>query len=412
MALDKVTAMAILESLEMGVPNQEHVLEYTAPSRLERSPLREICHHLEKVRQGLSMIRFINGAYGEGKSHTLALLRKIALQKGFVVSSFPLEAQGVRFDRFEAVLAKIIEVLGSQEFPRQTGNLCVLDMIVQKWATGVSDIDKALEDMQLDPTVPDLRAALSLYGKILRDEEPRHVDGKDRLRLLHHWFMPGPKGLPSADRNKIDVLNNITPANARQMIEGLAVFFRKLGHAGWVVLIDEQEIVPTLMTPTQRGKCNENLRLLLDAANQTRPYKGIYYLFASAPEFFADRERGVNAYPALRDRIANAVLTLPTMEEEEMHEVAEKLLHVFAAAEPGPDYGAVLTESVLSRFVDRLEERFGTVRYKARGLVKSLVAFVRSRIANPDSPLEPTIDDVLGRIFSAIDMQIGAAQSR
>jgi hypothetical protein len=407
--MDRITALAVVESLKTGVPDEEHVLEYTAPIRLEKSPLREMQGHLDEVAQGISKVRFINGAYGEGKSHTLAILRKIALERGFAVSKFALEAQGVRFDMLDRVLARMVETLATKECPCSSADRTVLEQIIERWAAKTGDIDKALAGLELEPTLPDLQAALKSYARILRGEEPRDVEGRDRQELLRHWFMRGKAGLPARDRHLIGVQNNIDAGNARQFIEGLALFLRKVGHAGWVVLVDEQEIIPTLMTPRQRDKCNENLRVVLDTVNQKRPYRGMYYLFASAPEFFTDEERGVNAYPALRDRIVNAVLDLTSLDENEMFEVSHRLLNILDSGKPGQSVSPAVPDGTIRKFIAQLEDRFGSLRYKSRGFVQSFIALAERLAQDPEADPEPVIGDVLGTVFRSIDAKISEA---
>jgi hypothetical protein len=179
----------------------------------------------------------------------------------------------------------------------------VLEQIIEHWGRQRKHIERDIDEVGLDPTLPDLRNVVVCYAKVMRGEEPREVSGVDRVELLRRWFMPAGANLTAQERRLIKVFNNISAGNARQMIEGVAVLLRGLGQAGWVVLIDEQEIVPMLLTPRQRRLCNQNLKVIVDTVNQSRPPRAIYYVFASGPDFFTDPTRGVNAYQALRDRI-------------------------------------------------------------------------------------------------------------
>jgi len=407
--MDEVTAKRILEALRTGVPDQEHILEYTAPIRLESEPLSTMAAHLDEVAIGVSMTRFINGAYGEGKSHTLALLRRKALERNFAVSYFPLRVEGTRFDKMDRVLGEMIRTLSTQQYPRSVGQNTVFELIIKRWAEELDDVSRIIDDI-IDPNIPDLRDAVTTYARILNGQEPRELAGQDRVTLLRNWFMPGPAGLSKRQRELIHVVNNIG-SNADKFIEGLAIFFRSLGYAGWVVLVDEQEVVPTLMTETQRNRCNENLRLLLDAANQGMPPKGIYYVFASAPEFFTDQQRGVNSYPALAGRIrANAVLSLGNLNADEMRQVCMRLRNIFAASEPDLDIGSIFLDDDIALFTSAVEERYGAEKFKARGFVQSFVALMEKRLANPSEPIAPLIDDVSGTTFNAIYAQIAAAR--
>ena len=195
------------------------------------------------------------------------------------------------------------------------------------------------------------------------------------------------------------------------MIEGLAVLFRGFGQAGWLVLIDEQEIVPTLLTTRQRSLCNQNLRVIVDSVNQSMPPRGMYYVFASGTEFFTDPDRGINTYPALRDRIkSNAVLKLPKMDYEEMVEVGRRLVSIAQSAEPESQVSALLTEPVIREFIVRLQKRYGALGYKVRGFVQALVNLARQAGQEKAEHISALMDPILEKTFQSIGDQISSAE--
>lgn len=113
-------------------------------------------------------------------------------------------------------------------------------------------------------------------------------------------------------------------------MKSFGAFSKKIGYKGWVILIDEQEIVSTLLTTRRRELTDQNLRIMIDdQANMN----GVYVLFATTDEFFNDPTRGVVSYPALKTRITQAnTLNLPSIGKVEMEEIAEKLKIICEAA--------------------------------------------------------------------------------
>ncbi|MBU0568550.1 ATP-binding protein [bacterium] len=297
--IDQISTKRTIQSLRDGVPSPDHVLDYTSDSYLIESPVSDIVGHLKDIQEGLSIAEFLRGDYGEGKSHALSVIKELALKENFIVSQFALERRGTSFDFFERILSRLIEVMAVRD-KRHGDEGSVLDHIIETWAKKVNDIDNSEQLRAIAGRDYDLDDALKLYGKIITGQKPRLQEGQDRIALLNRWFRRGETGLDAAERRLIHVRDNITSRNARTILNQLAVFFHEIGFSGWVILIDEQEIIPTLMSPKKRDSCNQNLRIVIDSGPST---SYLYYLFATSPEFFTDQKRGINSYPALKDRV-------------------------------------------------------------------------------------------------------------
>jgi hypothetical protein len=165
------------------------------------------------------------------------------------------------------------------------------------------------------------------------------------------------------------------------------------------------------MTDKQRGLCNQNLRVTIGAANQRKPERAMYYIFASGPEFFTHPTKGINAYPALSNRIKpNAVLELSEMDYEEMVEVGRRLVSIAQSAEPESQVLSLVTEAVIRELVDRLQKRYGVLRYKVRGFVQALVTFARQAGQEKAENISKLMDQILEKTFQSIGDQIASAE--
>lgn len=282
--LSSTDAERIIETLASGVPDQDHVMTYS--SAID-TPLKEtITGYLAKAKRGITVARFVKGDNGSGKTHFLSVVREIALRDGYAVSYFDLRARE-GFDMIERILSKLIKTLSVNGKRKGTATETVLDYIFKEWAKKTASIEESISNMELDATNMDFIKAISLYGKVMAGDVPRSSDGFDLVEILNSWFQAD--GLKARQREKIRVNNNITARNAREMLDSLAIFFRQVGYSGWVILIDEQEIIPTLMTTRKRDLSNENIKVIIDTQPKTR---FMCYLFATTPEFFNHSNQG------------------------------------------------------------------------------------------------------------------------
>ena len=79
-------------------------------------------HHLVSVeRRGI--IRFINGSWGAGKTHFFRLLRDVAFENNYLVSSVELNVSSAALNRFEKIFYAIVRNVGSPSYFREPSPL-------------------------------------------------------------------------------------------------------------------------------------------------------------------------------------------------------------------------------------------------------------------------------------------------
>ena len=77
-------ARAIIESLRKGLVPTEYVAFFTVG---RQNWLRFVEEDLDGfIAEGGGKVRFINGDYGDGKTHFMSVIRQLALQKQFASS--------------------------------------------------------------------------------------------------------------------------------------------------------------------------------------------------------------------------------------------------------------------------------------------------------------------------------------
>ncbi len=313
--LEQPIAMRIINSLKDGVPSVEDI-EYFSSSYNPLDPI--IKSDLEEISTGnYGKVKFLNGSYGEGKSHFLSRVRKKAIDDRFMVSMFAISPRGVALDMMERTFSELMKTLTTKGYMRE-GEETVIEFILSRWIRTVEDPEKELRNMALDR---DLRAALTQVSKLIPQRNLYYRD----LDILNGWFLADTHTVGDL-RKRFGIFNHITARNVFDIVKSLGKFFKKIGYKGWGILIDEQEIVSTLLTTRKRELTDQNIRILIDEQGSM---DGIYVLFATTDEFFNDPVKGVVSYPALKTRITKAnTLDLPSIGKKEMEEIALNLKEI------------------------------------------------------------------------------------
>ncbi len=400
--LSQLEAEMIIQTLGDGVPATDNIMDYS--SDVDSELIVTVKKHLDKVRRGVSVARFLKGDYGSGKSHFLSLVREIALRDNFVVSLFDLRARE-GFDMIERILGKIIKTMSINDFRRGDIEKTVLDYIISRWAKRVNDTDDEISNMPLDSTNIDFISSVRTYGKVMSNKIPKFSDGMNIIVILNRWFQGD--SLKAKERDKVNVRNNITVRNARAVLNMLSLFFKSIGYAGWVILIDEQEIIPTLMSRQKRNLSNENLKVIIDTQPNTNY---MYYLFATTPEFFTNVYNGINAYPALRQRVQD-VLEVHPISFKEMVEAGKKIREIISLAYPDFNRG-LLTEEVIKYCSQLVDETYTNIESKARVFIVSYIKLLNKIRDNINLDVKDEFEAIVGNVWDELEKKTKDAYSQ
>lgn len=354
--LKQPIAMRIINSLSDGVPSVEDV-EYFSSSYSPLDPIIETDMG-EICRGNYGKVKFLNGSYGEGKTHFLSRVRKKAVDDEFIVSMFAISPRGIGLDMMERAFSEMVKTFTVKAY-KDEGEETPIEFILSKWVSTREDPERELRNIALDK---DLRAALIQMSKLIPQRNLYYQD----LDILNGWLRTDTYSKGDL-KKRFGIFNHITARNVFDIIKSLGRLFKKVGYKGWVILIDEQEIVSTLLTTRKRELTDQNIRILIDEQGNM---DGVYILFATTDDFFNDPEKGIVSYPALKTRITSAnTLDLPPIGKQEMEEIATNLKEICQIAWEIP---LRVTPAQLKKCVEiALERNIPSAR--ARTYVKSII---------------------------------------
>jgi hypothetical protein len=296
-------ARAIIEDLRKGSVPVEYVPFFTVG---RQQWLKFIEEDLDQyIAAGGAKVRFINGDYGDGKTHFMSVVRHLARQKGFAVS-FVVLTREVPVHKFEVVYQTMVrQLIGAFE---GTG----IRALAEGWLDGLAG-ELAGEGAPFDERLEALGESLkglpgmefnfanALVG--LADlryrplaEGQAEAERAEARETLYQW-LEGAR-VSKRELKPFQVFENLDKTNSKRLLGALVAFLRHLGHPGLVLLLDELETV--MAQPTSiRNAAYENVRLLMDNAEQASHL----HIFMSVIPDVILAEKGFRSYDALWSRV-------------------------------------------------------------------------------------------------------------
>ena len=297
-------ARAIIEDLRKGSVPIEYVPFFTVG---RQNWLKFIEEDLDNyIAEGGAKVRFVNGDYGDGKTHFMSIVQHLSLQKEFAVS-FVVLTREVPAHKFEVVYQAIVRQLcGTFEGVGIRG-------LVDAWAEGLKpDLTtkggpsfeerltslgqslRALPGMDLNFS----NALIGLADNRFRPLDEGGVKGEraQAREVLYQWF----DGVRVSKRElkPFQIFEALDKTNSKRFLGSLIAFLRHLDYKGLILLMDELETVIAL-SASIRNAAYENVRLLIDNTEQA---EHLHIFLSIIPDVILS-EKGFKSYDALWSRV-------------------------------------------------------------------------------------------------------------
>ena len=258
----RVANWRAIEALRAGVPNRDAVRALGSSQPAVEDRFQET---LTAVRQGFETGQgaegvFFAGDFGSGKSHLLEYLQHVALENGFVCSKVVISRETPLYDPGRIYDAAIL----SAKVPEWSGN--ILSSIAKKLEFDSPEYD-VFKRWVFDPdTSPNARFAASMYI-FQQGAGGRYPEISDRI--LQFWG-----GVKAPDKEMMAWMKELGEETAfkfdkptnRDLVEQRYEFMSRLvvvaGYAGWILLIDEVELMGRYSL-VQRAKSYREMAKLL-----------------------------------------------------------------------------------------------------------------------------------------------------
>jgi len=369
-----------------------------------------------------SLVRFISGYYGDGKTHFMGMLRAMAFKRRWVVTY--VTAENTPLNKFDIVYAQLVKNLS---LPSEIAVAPWLPQVGARGAAGLlaavfsalcyessrtldqSSIQKQRVLEAIRYRADELAAAPELFhavGAAFRLYVEAIIRGdKAKAHLVASWLEG--ETISSDDpplRKRID------QKTSRDASRSLSILAARAGARGVLVLLDEAERIMEQSRQT-RVKSYGVLRDLLDNAdNQGGMQRSLAYV-AATPQMFTDG-KGFPEYDALRSRLASASrfsvpglvdwrsiivdLTKTPLPHDHLVQLASRVVDIHAAARAW-DPRTAFPYTVLANVVAAVEK--GPFVVSRPRLLASCVAALLEII---EQNRESTVGDILGTTLDAV----------
>ncbi|HRU96430.1 MAG TPA: ATP-binding protein [Ruminococcus sp.] len=405
MKIPKRIASAVINSLKGGVVPRTG-LPYITVGR--ENEIDALLRDVEIIADGGASFRFIVGKYGSGKSFMLQTIRSHVMDRGFVVVDADLSPERRLFGTKGQGLATYKELIRNMSTKtRPDGG--ALSLILDRWINNVQT--EAASESGLSPDSPELDRAVEKkiyevigalnemvhgfdFAKLLTMYYRSYVDGNDENKAkVIKWFR-GEYSTKTEARNDLGVNIIITDDDWYEYIKLFAMFLKKAGYSGLLVLIDE--LVNVYKIPNSITRQN-NYEKILTMYNDTLQGKAHYIgiIMGGTPQCIEDTRRGVYSYEALRSRLAEGrfgregvrdmlapVIHLVPLTYEEMLVLIEKLSDIHSQLF---GYEQKITQQDMINFIKLEFGRIGSDSHiTPREVIRDYIELLDIVYQNPD----------------------------
>lgn len=241
----------------------------------------------------------VAGAYGQGKSHSLAYIQDRALREGFVTSAVNLDPRELPFHRFREIYRAL---MANIQFP---GTNAPFNVQWKKWVqqeTARSENQSRKPEDFLPEDMPPLyRAILAAMA-----QKNLTLSEKEKSRKKHAGFRPwefstllnralAGEAVPTprlknvfkyrqVSFHKDTALSKGRPEYFIQLTRSLARLFRSMGYRGWVLLFDEGESLVQAGIRLRSKNYRVLHHFLAPQSFESSPF--LYPVFAFTEDFF------------------------------------------------------------------------------------------------------------------------------
>lgn len=399
-------ASTIVNSLKGGVVPRVGLPYITVGREAE---IGALLHDLDLIADGGASFRFLVGRYGSGKSFLLQTIRNHAMGRNFVVADADLSPerrlQGTKGQGL-ATYRELIRNLSTKTRPEGGALTLVLD----RWISNVQG-DVAVSS-GLEPTDPAfsveverriLEVVRSLeelvhgydFARLLTLYYRSHLNGDDETKAnVAKWFR-GEYRTKAEAKSELGVNIVITDDDWYEYIKLFAMFLKKAGYNGLLVLIDELVNIYKIPNSITRQYNYEKLLTMYNDTLQGRA-RHLGIIMGGTPQCIEDTRRGVFSYEALRSRleegrfvldgmrnVLSPVIRLSPLTCEEMLVLIEKVAEIHAGLF---EYGRRLSQQELIDFI-RIE--FGRIGADAkltpREVIRDFIELLNIVYQNPEA---------------------------
>lgn len=312
--LDVRDGVQIINALRHGTVPQCDLSALSVGRHMLRKRLTD---DLQEVGRGSPRVRFLDAAYGAGKTHSLWLLAEAAFRQNFAVSFVTLSPGTCPLNSMLAVYGAIVNGIHTAGSRNQRG----LRRLLDRWIEILQHDGQAVAQNRIRELAPYFVTALAEYaGARVNPIRPNH----SRQDLLLE-YLSGKRTL-LRDLRALGIDHHITEANALTTLKEVTLLVRQLSFRGLCIFFDEAESVLSLNRAPQVDQAYQNLLRIVRAGPDLR---NCYFVYAATPGFFDEYAAYWGESEAINP---THIYPLDRLSDDEMMELAKRISIIYGKA--------------------------------------------------------------------------------
>ncbi|OGO77027.1 MAG: hypothetical protein A2Y23_03385 [Clostridiales bacterium GWB2_37_7] len=292
-------AKHIINTLKNGVVPRDG-LELLRIGR--EAEVNEMLRCMDYISEGNSMVKFVAGEYGSGKSFLMSSIKHMATADNFIVAKLQID-NGFRFNSLDVLYYSLMHNLYSMD---SGSEITSFEFIFHKWLHTLQEMenkeDAAAEILKV---INSLNIYNKSFARAFLSYIRAQISGDRELASAAASWLTGEKNIPSALKIKFETIGSIDKTNSMDFLKAFIKLISILGYKGLVILVDEMELVMSERSDIRRVSY-ENLRYIIDICG-TSEIPHCMFVFAGTSELFENPEKGIKTYEALAQRLGNAI---------------------------------------------------------------------------------------------------------
>ncbi len=347
-------ATSIINSLVGGVVPKIGVQHITVGRSEE---INAFISALEDVKNGHSLVKFIIGDFGSGKSFMLHLLNTVALKQKFVVANADFTPDNRLYSndwKGVALYSAIIDNIAIQTKPEGGA----LPTLLEKWieqivintatANGIpiteirSEQYLSLIQTNIMKTINELTDVGGFdFGMVIMKYYEGYIRDDEQLKRNALKWLKGEYRTKTEAKQDIGVREIITDVNYYDMLKNFCRLFVSMGYSGFMINLDEAINLYKISTSVMREKNYEKILTIYNDCFQGK-VTNLFFNIAGTKEVLENERRGLFSYPALKSRLetnrfetnklrdfAQPVIRLLPLDHNEIFVLLKKLKEIF-----------------------------------------------------------------------------------
>jgi hypothetical protein len=300
-ALDVTAKQArhIINSLKNGVvPKEGHEL-----FRIGReTEINELLRCMDYISESNSMVKFIAGDYGTGKSFLMSSIKQMATKDNFIVAKLQIDS-GFRFNSLDVLYYNLMHNLYSRD---SDSEITSFEAIFHKWLLKLQSMENKEEaSSEILEVINRLNIHNKSFARAFLSYIKAQISGNRELASAAASWLTGEKNIPAALKIQFETIGSIDKTNSMDFLKAFIKLINMLGYKGLVIIVDELELVMREKSDIRRVSY-ENLRYIIDTCG-TNEITHCLFVFSGTNDFFNSTEKGIMTYEALSQRLGNAI---------------------------------------------------------------------------------------------------------